>query len=236
MQPYLFLYLGTFQMMSAVDSWVVFDEIQYIRKGWVNRTRILHRDQDWQFTTIPVQKAPRETNISEIQVAPNIDWRASMTGNLSAYRREAPFYQETVELVQRWFEMKETSLSRLVVGALKITSEYLRIPTPIGIQSELGLDLGPISHPGQWALRIAQKLDADAYINPIGGVHLFSSAEFDNAGINLRFFRPSLPAYSRGAAGFMSGLSILDVLMWNSREKVQEWLQLGDSDLLHGSV
>jgi hypothetical protein len=74
------------------------------------------------------------------------------------------------------------------------------------------------------------------YVNPIGGAHIFNPTEFENAGIKLRFFSLSLPAYSRGAAGFMGGLSILYVLMWNSREKVQEWLQLGDSDLPHGSV
>jgi len=220
MQPYFFPYMGYFQLMYLVDRWVAFDQIQFIDKGWINRNRILHPDpnKSWQFVTLPLDGKHRFDRICDIAVKSDVDWRAQILGKLTHYKKKAPYYSETIDLVRACFDTSENSLARLVTGILRATAAYLEIQTPIDVQSEMHLELGPVDHAGQWALRFAEALGACEYINPIGGKAIFKPEEFHESGIQLSFLDPEPVIYDQKRDDFEQGLSIIDVLMWNGRE------------------
>lgn len=227
MQPYFFPYIGYFQLLDAVDRWIAFDDIQFIDKGWINRNRILHPDpaKEWQYITLPLAKRGQFDKIRDISIKSDVDWRAQILGKLTAYKKKAPYYKQTTDFVHRCFDTDENNLANFAIRSLKMTAEYMGIRTPIEVQSELDLRLGKIEHPGQWALRISEALGASEYVNPIGGTGIFRQEEFESAGVKLSFLQPMLAPYSQRRGGFVSGLSIIDVMMFNSPEAVRELLK-----------
>lgn len=226
MQPYFFPYIGYFQLMNAVDRWVVFDQVQFIDKGWINRNRILHPDaeKEWQYITVPLAKKAQFDKICDISIKTEIDWRNDILGKLTSYRRKAPYYQQTRDFVRDCFDTDETKLAGLVVRILRKTATYLGIRTPIEVQSEMNLQLGEICHPGQWALRISQVLGADEYLNPAGGRSIFNKDEFYSSNIKLGFLSTNLNVYAQKRLNFVAGLSIIDVMMFNSMGDLQGML------------
>ena len=228
MQPYFFPYIGYFQLMNYVDQWIVFDQVQFIDKGWINRNRILHPDarKEWQFITVPLKKRGQFTNIQELRINTDQAWVDNIMGKLSAYKK-APYFEQTRDFVRDCLlEHQDESLSQLLVMTLSKTARELGINTPINVQSEMKLNLPEITHPGQWALEISKKLNAHEYINPTGGSEIFNEDEFKGAGISLRFLKPELSSYVQRRGFFTPGLSIIDVMMWNDRSTIQEMLNL----------
>lgn len=226
MQPYFFPYIGYFQLLDTVDLWIAFDDTQFIDKGWINRNRILHPEpaKEWQFITLPLAKRGQFDKIRDIRIKSDFDWHAQILGKLTAYKKKAPYYKQTIDFVHSCFDTHENNLARFVIRSLKMTSECIGIQTPIEIQSDMDLKLGKIEHPGQWALRISQAVGAGEYINPLGGIDIFNRKEFESAGVKLTFLQPMLAPYSQRRDGFVSGLSIIDVMMFNSSEALRELL------------
>lgn len=224
MQPYFFPYAGYFDLIHRVDKWVVFDTPQYIRHGWVNRNRILHPQSSWQYIVVPLKRHSRDTPINQIQTASHQDWQGKIIGQLGHYKKKAPFYGETIDLVERALSSKETSLSRLNVSILQTVCQTLEITFNYCYSSEMSLDLGPVDKPGDWALQIAAALKATEYINPPGGAHLFDSQQFEKYDIKLTIQSFTNMVYDTGPYGFEPDLSIIDVLMWNSPGSVKAHL------------
>jgi len=226
MQPYFFPYIGYFQLMKHVDQWVVFDDIQFIDKGWINRNRILHPDtkKQWLYITLPLHKRKQFDKICNIHIKSEINWKEEILGRLTAYKRNAPFYGETINLINECFDTTDLNLSNFLVRCLKITANYIGIQTPIKIQSLMNLDLGVIEHPGQWALKISEKLKAREYINPIGGIDIFNKEEFNKKNIKLSFLAENTFQYSQRRKNFVCNLSIIDILMFNSQVSIKEIL------------
>ena len=123
MQPYAFPYLGYFQLINYVDKWVIFDDIQYISKGWINRNRILHPDlkKEWQYFTVPIKKHSRESRIKDIEINEELEWRDAFLGKLTSYKKKAPFYKETVEFIGDCVNIESSSLVKWLVNTLKST-------------------------------------------------------------------------------------------------------------------
>lgn len=226
MQPYFFPYIGYFQLMQVVDRWIAFDKIQFIDKGWINRNRILHPDpvKEWQFITIPLSKRGQFDNICDITIKDEINWRSQILGKLSHYKRKAPYYNQTIDFIRDCLDSNETNLASLVIDILKKTAIYIGIETQIEVYSKINLDLGTIEHPGQWALRICEKLGACEYFNPAGGVEIFKQQEFDASGIKLSFFESKFLPYEQRNDKFIEGLSIIDILMFISADNLGEFL------------
>lgn len=224
MQPYFFPYAGYFELIARTDRWIVFDTAQYIRHGWVNRNRILHPREGWQYITVPLRHHARETSIKDIKICNHTPWRERILGQLAHYKKRAPFFQETITLAEECLAGTENSLSRMNTANLAAVCRHLGIPFRCDLFSEMNLDLGPVEGPGDWALRICQAVGADEYINPPGGESLFDRSKFTSAGIRLTIqdFHP--PTYSCAPYAFLPGLSILDVLMWNGAQATQRML------------
>lgn len=226
MQPYFFPWLGYWQLIAHADTFMAFDEVQFINKGWVNRNKILHSDpsKDWRLFTIPLKKKSRETKIVDIETHPTEPWRERILGQLTTYKK-APYYSATMGLVRECLGFREQLLSRFLVKTLRATAKHLGLGTTIHLQSELGLELGPVEHKGQWALRLAEAMGAKEYANPIGGMSLFRPEDFKDLGIDLRFLQTTEIPYKQGRKEFVPCLSILDLLMWNSVPDVVRMLQ-----------
>lgn len=227
MQPYLFPYLGYFSLIKHTDKWIVFDTVQYIEKGWMNRNRIIHPTKpEPTYFIIPLAKHPRDTIIKDIRISTTEKYIDRITGQLTeAYKkRKAPYFNEVMELVSDCLERERTSLSMLNTYSLSRVCEYLDIPFDYEIFSEMNLEIEDVTDAGEWALNISKAMHATHYINPPGGIDLFDKEKFVKAGINLEFLKINLTPYAQRKPIFIEGLSIIDVMMFNSPERINEML------------
>ena len=225
MQPYFFPYLGYFDLINCTDKWIVFDVVQYIRKGWMNRNRIHHPNlKDDLYFLVPIEKSPRETLIKDIRISDDPNWRRKIRGQLEHYKKRAPHFKETTAFVEDCLATQERSLCRLNVEILRKTCELLGIDFQFEIFSEMNIDLGIVNDPGDWALRISELLGAKTYINPPGGEAIFDRQKFKSKGIDL--ILRNVPTYRYSCRGyeFIPNLSIIDVLMFNSVSEIQSTL------------
>lgn len=226
MQPYFFPYIGYFSLMDYADEFILFDIAQYDRKGWMNRNRVLKPEGDWQYIRAGIVKPPFRACIKDVQVEQGDEWKKGVLRQLEHYKVKAPYYQDVVEMVDRLLACSAETLVELNQVTLEGVRDLLAIHCPIRICSSLSLDLGEIAHAGQWALRISEAYGADEYINPVGGKSIFKPEEFEAANIRLSFLQKELRSYPQGGSVFEPGLSIIDVLMFNSVEAVREQLKM----------
>jgi hypothetical protein len=224
MQPYFFPYLGYFDLIYNSDRWIVFDTVQYIRHGWINRNRILHPKEGWQYIIVPRKKHGRQTAIKDVEISADPRWPLLILAQIGHYQRRAPYYEETYKLVKECLAVEESSLSRLNVAILEKVCLYLGMSFQYEYFSEMVLELGPVERPGDWALRIAESLDAKEYVNPPGGEAIFDASRFKAAGIKLNIRNLPHMEYKCRSYNFVPDLSIIDVLMWNPPEKVKGYL------------
>lgn len=226
MQPYFFPYIGYFQLLSVVDKWVVFDDTQFINKGWVNRNRILHPDKnkEWQYLTVPLKNKSRFDKICDIEINYSQNWVTKLYGKLQFYKKNAPFYKETLSFIENCLSVDHERISCLNIDILRKISTLFSINTEIFVQSDMDLDLGSVDNSGQWALRISEKFGATEYINPYGGEDIFQQSDYEKVGIKLSFLKPVLNSYHQIGYPFIQGLSIIDLMMWNSLESIKNMI------------
>lgn len=224
MQPYFFPYLGYFDLIHRTDRWIVFDTPQYMREGWVNRNRVLHSREGWQYIVVPLKKHHRDTPINQVEAVEFPDWRRKIVNQFTHYRGRAPYYRETIALLEDCLTGSDNNLARINVRALGKVCAYLGIQWHPEILSEMGITLGPVDETADWALRIAEAIGADVYLNPPGGATLYDPARFAAAGIQLQIqndfdFEYECPGYL-----YQPRLSVLDVLMWTEPATIKAHL------------
>lgn len=225
MQPYFFPYLGYFDLINCVDRWIVFDTPQYIRHGWINRNRILHPQRGWQYLTVPLQKHKQTTRIMDVRISTREKWQDRMMGQIQHYRQRAPFFAETIGLVDTSIRLATESICQLNVHILGAICGVLGIGFEPLFFSEMGLHVGDVKGPGDWALHIASALGATGYVNPPGGESLFEKDRFQAEGIKLSIRRFPTFTYSCPGYVFEPDLSVIDVLMWNPIADVRKFLE-----------
>lgn len=230
MQPYLFPYLGYFYLMNSVDRWVVFDIVNYKKRSWMNRNRVLCERKGWQYISYPVQKATMGTKICDVMGNNSDSAKEKIIGQLGIYKKRAPYVHNVIEIVEETFARRISDrLVDVCVSGLNVVNERLGIDLELELLSEMELELPHIEHPGQWALEISKRLEADRYINPVGGKDIFKPEEFEEAGVELWFSDPKALVYNVKPFRFEPGLSILDVMSWLSFEEVNQALNDGGS-------
>lgn len=220
MQPYFFPYIGYYSLISHSEKWVVFDTAQHIRHGWIERNRILKPNGGWQYFSVPLEKHSQKTPINEIRIRTSEDWKGKLFRQLEHYKK-APHYTTTMQFLEHVLDEKIDTILELNVHTLQQTCAYLAIPFAYTVFSKSGLTVKPSQHPGQWALHISQALGATEYVNPIGGKEVFIASEFAEAGIQLGFLKHYLTHYKQKGEMFEAGLSLIDVLMFNSVEEIK---------------
>lgn len=226
MQPYFLPYLGYFSLIHSTERWIVFDKVQFIRHGWIERNRVLNSNKEVSYIKIPLEKHSRNTLIKDIRINNNINWKKKILDQLTAYKRKAKYYGPTIELLDSVLSVKHSTITELNVHLLQEICDYLDLPFNYSIYSEMNLDIEErISNPGDWALEITKAINGDTYINPPGGMHLFDRKEFNDNGVNLLSCENHLSEYKQNNEEFVNGLSIIDVLMFNSPDETMELIK-----------
>lgn len=224
MQPYFFPYIGYFSLINYVDEFVFFDTPQYISHGWINRNRVLQQDGLPHYIIVPIQKAPRETAINRIKISENERWIEKIFAQLSAYKKKAPFYKETVEFLHNVLESDTwTSIAELNIKTTKAVCDYIGISTVFSVFSDMAINIDAVCAPDEWALNITKAMRGEIYVNPPGGESFFDRRKYDASGIELLFLKSNLPPYIQRIGRFEPGLSIIDVMMFNDKEQIQ-WM------------
>ena len=222
MQPYFLPYLGYYALIHHTDTWVVFDDAQYMRHGWVDRNRVLHPKEGWQYIKVPVVKEPRGTPIFKMVAKPG--WGDRILRQLEHYRKRAPYFAPTMEVLREAFETAPVELDQLLVHVLARTCAYLELPFHPILHSELAYDRARCPEPGDWARVVAQELGMGTYVNPPGGRAIFDPADWDRVGIELQFLTmPEIP-YRQLRPGFEPHLSVVDAMMFNAPGHIREML------------
>jgi WbqC-like protein family len=221
MQPYFLPYIGYFQLMAAVDKFVILDDVNYINRGWVNRNRLLLNKKPHTFT-VPLRGASQNKLICDIELLSERGWRDKlMRTSQQAYRR-APCYAAISRLLASILNYPSTRLDELLLHSLREISRYLELETEIVSTSRLYKN----AHlKGQdRILDICRQEQTDIYINSIGGSDLYDRSQFLEHSIQLHFLQSDSISYSQGIGQHVPWLSILDVMMFNERHAVQRML------------
>ncbi len=226
MQPYFFPYLGYISLIKHTDEFMLFDPVQFIRHGWIERNRILKQNEGWQYIGVPLKKHELSTKIKDIKIDNSQNWQDKLLAQLQHYKKKSPYYKQTIEVVQKGLSETTDNITKLNFNTLKATCDYLNIPFNCSIFSERNLTIEPANAPDEWALNICKALGYDEYWNPPGGQEFFDASKYKSAGVKLVFQKPILEFYSqrRGPENFESGLSIIDVMMFNSPEQINQML------------
>lgn len=222
MQPYLFPYLGYFQLIAAADVFVLGDDLQYVRSGWVNRNRILHND-DARLISVPLKKDRFQLQINQRQLCDHFgDEAETLIGLLTESYAQAPCFAQIMPLIERLIRFKQQNIALYAEHAIRELCAYLQIVTPIMRSSDLFL--GSPADKQQRITRIAHTLEATTFITPEGGSVVYDPGLFASNGLAVRFFRMNSLEYRQFGEPFVANLSIIDVLMFNCVEQVQQML------------
>ena len=216
MQPYFLPYIGYFQLLNAVDKYVIYDNIQFTKKGWINRNRILQNGKDT-LITIPVEKDSDYLNIFQRSVSSGFDKKKLLNQIKESYRK-APYFNETMPLIEEIVNYSNNNLFNYIYHSIVKICGYLGIDTEFIVSSTISIDH---SLKGQdKVIAICKVLNATEYYNAIGGKELYSASDFQEESIKLKFVSSNRVEYKQFANEFVPWLSILDVMMFNSTEEI----------------
>jgi hypothetical protein len=218
MQPYFFPYIGYFQLINAVDLFVIYDDVNFIKGGWINRNRILLNGFSHMFN-VPMEGSSSFKNINKIEVGKN---KEKLLKTFQQAYRKAPFYNEVFPLLTNIIKYKNNNLALFISNSILMISKYLNIKTNIILSSEI--DKNNEYKAQEKVISICKILGASEYYNTIGGKDLYSKEMFAENGLTL-FFIKSLPiTYNQFNNKHIPDLSIIDVMMFNSKETIFDFL------------
>ena len=222
MQPYLFPYIGYFQLINTVDKFVIHDDVQYIKGGWINRNRFLINKRDFLFT-FSIKKDSGFLNINQRFFTNNFDREKEKFLKLTeTYYSKAPFYSNTKKILDSILATDEKNISRMITQSLISICDYLDINTEFYISSKLSKDNRLKGQ--ERVININKCLHSNHYINSIGGQNLYSTKKFNSHGIQLSFIQSKLIEYKQFNHQFVPWLSIIDILMFNDKHQIKKML------------
>lgn len=222
MQPYFVPYIGYWQLLNAVDKYVIYDDVNFIKGGWINRNRILMNGEPRYFN-LPMLGASPNKLINQVEVNQDGKLRNRNLQIIKDAYKKAPYFSQAFPIIEQILLCQKTNLAENIVESIRIISDYLGIRTEIVISSSLQKDC---SLKGQdKVISICKLLGATEYYNAIGGQSLYSFSDFEKEEIQLHFLKTEAIEYAQFDNPFHGNLSIIDVMMFNSREEIQAMLQ-----------
>ena len=222
MQPYFFPYLDYWQLINAVDKYVIYDDVNYIKNGWINRNNILLNGKK-HLLTIPLDGASPFLLINQIKMTSNFKLKEKLLKTLEQGCKKAPFYHSIYPIIVKMIMRKDLNIAQAIYESIKDITAYLNIKTELILSSTLVKD----NHlkGKDKVIHICHLLDGTEYYNAIGGMELYNTSDFKKNGIDLKFLKMGDVCYRQFNNEFIPSLSIIDVLMFNSIETVQKMLQ-----------
>lgn len=226
MQPYFFPYIGYFQLINAVDKFVIYDDVNFIKGGWINRNNLLINKKRTLFT-VPLDKASPFLLIKQTKINLKFynSWKVKFLRSLEQSYKKAPFFYEVYPLVENVLDIQDEDLiSKLALESIRMVSKYLQIQTEIIETSEIYNNRGFSGQ--ERVINICRIEKASRYINPIGGIELYSKENFKEDDIELEFIKSNPISYKQfnNKEHFIPNLSIIDVLINCGKEKTQQLL------------
>lgn len=223
MQPYVFPYIGYYCLVQASDTFVFYDDVNYIKQGWINRNRLLINNVPYTFT-IPLRKRSSFQLIKNINVVDIKKFKSKFVKQLEQSYSKACNYQVGMSYVDRVLDTDIDSISQLAMKSVIEFFEMLNIEKNFLVSSESFGESKGINKADR-LIAIVKSLDSENYINPIGGTALYDKQYFSDKGVNLSFIKAKLEKYKQlGDEGFVGGLSIIDVIMNNNIDEVKSHL------------
>ena len=223
MQPYLFPYVGYFQLMHAVDRFVVADDVAFIKQGWINRNRLLING-DAAYFTVPLRRHAADALIKDVEIdtASAKRWRPALLKTIANFYRRAPSFDAVYPLVERVIGGSFTTIAGMATASLNEVCEYLGVGVSVVETSAVYAN----AHlKGQDRVLDTCRIErATDYVNAIGGRALYSRDEFLAHGVRLHFVCTHDIAYRQSAEPFVPSLSIVDLLMFTSQDEARELL------------
>jgi hypothetical protein len=223
MQPYFFPYIGYFQLIESVDVFIIYDNIKYTKKGWINRNRLLRNGADSVFT-VPLRKDSDSLDVRDRAVADDFD-RGKLVNQLREAYQRAPHFQEAFPVVEKAVMSPVRNLFGYIHGSVVEVCRYLGIGASILPSSTIEVDA--TLKGDQRVLALCKATGASVYVNAIGGQELYSREEFTARGVELKFLRSHAVTYPQFGGAFVAWLSIIDVMMFNPVSRIREFLETG---------
>jgi hypothetical protein len=221
MQPYIFPYIGYFQLINTVDKFILYDDVNFINKGWINRNNVLINNKERLFT-IPLKEASQNKLINEIEILQDGKWQNKFLKTIEQSYKKSPQFQLVFPIIQEIINSPETNISSLIYFSTQKICEYLGIKTEI-IKSSSVYNNANLKAQDR-ILDICKLNQATQYINPQGGIELYDKFIFDNNKIKLNFLKSNSVKYSQYNSDFIPYLSIIDVLMFNTKAQINDHL------------
>lgn len=225
-QPYFFPYIGYFVIVNGVDIYVHSDTMQYMRHGWVNRNRILVGEEEWKYIVVPIRKPKTSDKINEIQIDYSKNWEEKIIAQLSYYKKCAPYYENVIGILEKVFSKKYNNLADLNIASTNEILKYLNIEKRIYRLSDMSLQMKEKPEPDEWGILVSCTFDdVDCYWNAPGGKEFYNKQKYYDRDLDIKFVEPELKPYKQGRnKKFIEGLSIIDVMMFNSVDTIREML------------
>ena len=221
MQPYFFPYIGYFQLIANSDVFVIYDDVNFIKKGWINRNSILVNNTSYLFS-MPLQNVSQNKLINEIFISDLDKWKMDLLKTISSSYKKAPFYQDVYPLIEKIISFDELNLAIYIQNSIQNLCAYLNINTKLIMSSEIVKNNGLKGE--NKIIDICLQLGATQYVNAIGGFELYTKENFRVKNIDLKFIKSEDIVYQQFKNEFVPWLSIIDVLMFNNVHDVKQIL------------
>ncbi|MBX2952402.1 MAG: WbqC family protein [Leadbetterella sp.] len=222
MQPYFLPYIGYFQLIRAVDEFIVYDNIQFSKKGWFHRNRMLQNGRD-EYFSLTLKKDSDFLDVRDRRLSDT--WpadREKILRKIKENYRKAPYFEAVYPLTERIFHYPDDHLFNFLLFSLQTVCSYLEISTPLTVSSSLAIDHSLKSQ--DKVIALVKAAGGDIYLNPIGGFELYDPAAFQAQGLTLQFHKARSFSYPQFGGEFVPWLSVLDLMMFNSPEQINGWL------------
>lgn len=225
MQPYFFPYIGYFSLIKHTDRFIILDQVHFKKHGWISRNRIRKDNNDWIYIIVPLKKKSQNTLIKDIFIDNEKNWKQRILGQLNVYKKVAPFFFEVTSVVKKLFENEYNDIVSLNKDSLMLVCDYLNIQADIEIFSQMNLEIEKPDTPDEWPLNISKDIgNVKEYWNPPGGMDLYNNDKFLRENIKLIFQQMNIEINSNEKVPYRTDLSIIEVMMFNSVEKINEIL------------
>ena len=223
MQPYIFPYIGYFQLINEVDIFVFYDDVNFINRGWINRNRILLNEKDYLFT-IPLIKASQNKLIYDIETAIDEKFKKDFYLTLHQAYKKAPFYVSVMPLITEIINTPHKNISMLAIESIKKICVYIGLIKEFKISSISFSESRDLKKADR-LIAICKQENAYNYINAYGGIELYEREYFKQQNIELFFLKSNSILYKQTTKNFVPWLSIIDVLMFNSPDGILEMIK-----------
>lgn len=222
MQPYFFPYIGYYQLIKAVNRYVIYDNVNFIKRGWINRNLILLNGEP-KMINLNLKNASQNRYINELEISEDENCRYKLLKTIESCYRKAPYYRQVYPVIEDIISFQESNLAVFLENSIRKVCSYLLINTEIILSSKIYKDKN--LHGQDKILDICSIMGANTYINAIGGQELYSFEDFRAKNIELCFLKSKITEYHQFRNDFVPGLSIIDIMMFNSAEVINMMLE-----------